>query len=82
MTSIWLIISCWIISKHFKMYITINDVIGEKRIDISYPIHPRKEIAVITMFSYNVQYDIVKLLAVMDPISDRKKLIRSKTYSV
>ena len=45
------------------MYITINDVIGEKRIDLSYPIHPtagqgeaRKEIAVVSMFSDNVQY--------------------------
>ena len=42
------------------MYITINDIIGEKRIDLSYLIHPTteqgKEIAVISMFSNNVQY--------------------------
>ena len=38
------------------MYITINDIIGEKRIDLSYPIYPRKEIAVISMLSDNVQY--------------------------
>ena len=38
------------------MYITINDVIGEKRIDLSYPIYPRKEIAVVSMLSNNVQY--------------------------
>ena len=37
------------------MYITINDVIGQARIDLSYPIHPRKEIAVVSMFSDNVQ---------------------------
>ena len=37
------------------MYITINDFIGEKRIDLSYPIKGR-EIAVISMFSNNVQY--------------------------
>ena len=37
------------------MYITINDVIGEKRIDLSYPIK-RREIAVISMLSDNVQY--------------------------
>ena len=47
------------------MYIAINDVIGEKRIDLSYPIHSfkeRKEITVIAMFSDNVQYKIAKLL--------------------
>ena len=42
------------------MYITINDVIGEKRIDLSYPIKGRdgltEEIAVVSMFSNNVQY--------------------------
>ena len=38
------------------MYITINDVIGEKTIDLSYPIHSGKKIAVISMFSNNVQY--------------------------
>ena len=80
-TSIWLIISFWIISKHFKMYITINDIIGEMTIDLSYPIHSDKEIAVITMFSDNVQYQILKLRAVMDPISDTKKLIPSKMYA-
>ena len=38
------------------MYITINDIIGEKRIDLSYLIHPRKEVAVVSMLSNNVQY--------------------------
>ena len=42
------------------MYITINDVIGKKRIDLSYPISSGKdapvEIAVITMLGDNVQY--------------------------
>ena len=37
------------------MYITINDIIGEKRIDLSYPIRG-KEIAVVSMFSNNVLY--------------------------
>ena len=37
------------------MYITINDVIGEKMIDLSYPIHSRKEIAVVSMHSSNSQ---------------------------
>ena len=83
-TSIWLIISCWIISKHFKMYITINDINGEKRIDLSYSIRnfdSGKEIAVIRMLSDNVKYEILKLRAVMDPISDTKKMIPSRTYA-
>ena len=37
------------------MYITINDVVGEKRIDLAYPIQG-KEAAVVSMFSDNVQY--------------------------
>ena len=44
------------------MYITINDVIGEKTIDLSYPIHStarrgeaRKEIAVVSMHIRNSQ---------------------------
>ena len=42
------------------MYFTINDVIGEKTIDLSYPIHPTagqgKEIAVVSMHSNNAQH--------------------------
>ena len=63
------------------MYITINDVIGSKRINLSYPIRSNKEVAVITMLSDNVQYKIAKLRAVMDPFSDTKKLIPSRTYA-
>ena len=37
------------------MYITINDVIGEKMIDLSYPIYPEKEIAVVSMHGNNSQ---------------------------
>ena len=56
------------------MYITINNIKGEKRIDLSYSIHSDKEIAVIRMLSDNVQYEILKLRAVMDPVSDAKTL--------
>ena len=66
------------------MYIKVNDVKGEKRIDLSYPIHSLntiKEIAVIIMLSDNVQYNILKLRSVMNPISDTKKLIPSRTYA-
>ena len=37
------------------MYITINDIIGSRRIDLSYPIRSNKEIAVVIMLSNNVQ---------------------------
>ena len=63
------------------MYITINNIKGEKRIDLSYSIHSGKEIAVIRMLSDNVQYQILKILSVMDPISDTKKMIPSGTYA-
>ena len=63
------------------MYIMINDIKGEKRIDLSYSIHTDKEIAVIRMLSDNVQYEILKLRAVMDPVSDAKKTIPSGTYA-
>ena len=38
------------------MYVTINDVIGKKRIDLSYPIRSNEGVAVVSMFSGNVQY--------------------------
>ena len=74
-----------------KIYITINNIKGEKRIDLSYSIQnfdSDKEIAVIRMLSDNVKYKILKLRAVMgppglamDPISDTKKLIPKGTYA-
>ena len=66
------------------MYITINNIKGEKRIDLSYSIQnfdSDKEITVIRMLSNNVKYEILKLRSVMDPISDSKKLILSGTYA-
>ena len=65
------------------MYITINNIKGEKRNDLSYSIQnfdSGKEITVIRMLSNNVKYEILKLRAVMDPISNVKKLIPSGTY--
>ena len=62
----------------------INNIKGEKRIDLSYSIQnfdSDKEIAVIRMLSDNVKYEILKLCAVMDPISDTKKTIPSGTYA-
>ena len=58
------------------MYNTIKDIKGEKRIDLSYSIQnfdSDKEITVIRTLSDNVKYEILKLCAVMDLISDTKK---------
>ena len=66
------------------MYITINNINGEKRIDLSYSIQnfvSGKEITVIRMLSDNVKYEILKLRAVMDPISDAKKMIPKGAYA-
>ena len=73
------------------MYITINDIKGEKRTDLSYSIQnfdsttgqgkASKEIAVIRMLSDNVEYQILKLRSVIDPISNTKKMIPSGTYA-
>ena len=66
------------------MYITINNIKGESRIDLSYSIQnfdSDKEIAVIRMLSDNVKYEILKVRAVMDPISDTKKMISNGTYA-
>ena len=61
------------------MYITINDIKGEKRIDLSYSIDSDKKIEVIIMLSDNIQYKVLKLCSVMD--SDSKKLIPTGTYA-
>ena len=63
------------------MYITINNIKGEKSIDLSYSIHSGKEITVMRMLSDNVIYEIWKVRAVMDPISDTKKIIPNGTYA-
>ena len=58
------------------MYITINNIKGEKRINLSYSIQnfdSSKEIAVIRLLSDNVKYEILKLCAVMDTVSDTKR---------
>ena len=60
-----LIFSVRIILKHFKIYITINNITGEKTINLSYPIRDfdsGKEIAVISMLSDNVQYEMTEPL--------------------
>ena len=58
------------------MYITINNIKGESRIDLSYSIQnfdSDKEIAVIRMLSDNVKYEILKLRSVMDLFQTQKR---------
>ena len=56
------------------MYITINDVIGEKTIDLSYPIYPEKEI--VSMFSNNSQILLKKSMEVL--LYTGKKIVLNK----
>ena len=74
------------------MYITINDIIGSKTIDLSYPIRPttgwgegprgtllcraRKEIAVVSMFSNNVLYWLRGPIEVL--LETGKKIVLNK----
>ena len=66
------------------MYITINNIKGESRIDLSYSIQnfdSDKEIAVIRMLRIMFSTRILKLRSVMDPISDTKKMVPNGTYA-
>ena len=62
------------------MYITINGVIGEKTIDLSYPICSGKEIAVISMLSENTQYEMTKPLK-LKLVDGSEKEVLNKTYT-
>ena len=58
------------------MYIMINDIKGEKTIDLSYPIHPRKEIAVVSMHSNNSQILLHRSIEVL--LNTGKKIVLNK----
>ena len=62
------------------MYITINDVIGEKTIDLSYPIHPTagrgKKIAVVSMHISNSQILLHRSIEVL--LKTGKKIVLNK----
>ena len=63
------------------MYITINNVIGEKTIYLSYPIYSfssRKEIAVISMLCDNIQYEMTEPFKLR--LIDEKQVL-NKTYT-
>ena len=64
------------------MYITIDDITGEKTIDLSYPIRnfgSSKEITVISMLSENTQYEMTKPLK-LKLVDGSEKEVLSKTY--
>ena len=45
------------------MYIMINNVIGEKRIDLFYPIknfNSGKDVAIVSLFSDNINYEFME----------------------
>ena len=62
------------------MYITINDIKGEKTIDLSYPIHStpgwRKEIAVVSMHISNSQILLHRSIEVLSITG--KKIVLNK----
>ena len=65
------------------MYITINDIKGEKTIDLSYPIHPttrrgetKKEIAVVSMHIGNSQILLHRSIEVLSITG--KKIVLNK----
>ena len=69
------------------MYIMINDVIDEKRIDLSYSIQNfgstagrGKEIAVISILSENTQHEMIKPLK-LKLVDGSKKEVLNKTYT-
>ena len=65
--------------EHFKMYITITDVVEEKRIDLTYLIQnldSSKEAEVVSMFSDNVQYWIKEPLKVLLIMNEKKQLLK------
>ena len=78
MTSVGFVFSFRIMSKHFKMHIKITDIIGEKRIDLSYPIKnfdSSKEVAVVSMFSDNIQYEFTEPQNVELELSNTKQVM-------
>ena len=66
------------------MYITIYNIKGEKMINLSYSIQnfdSSKEIAVVSMFSDNIQYEITKPLG-LKWMDGSEKQILNKTYTI
>ena len=61
------------------MYITINDIKGEKVIDLSYTIHSRKEIAIVSMHISNSQILLHRSIEVLS-VTDKKIVLNKGVY--
>ena len=62
------------------MYITITDIVGESRINLAYLIRGR-EVAVVSVFSDNVQYEIEKPVKVSLIMNEEMQLPKGKFSS-
>ena len=62
------------------MYIRINDIKGEKTIDLSYPIHSKKEIAVVSMHINNSQILLHRSIEVLS-VTGKKILLNKGVYT-
>ena len=62
------------------MYITINDIKGEKTIDLSYPIHSKKEIAVVSMHIINSQILLHRSIEVLS-VTGKKIVLNKGVYT-
>ena len=72
-TPVGFVLCSWIMLKHFKMHIAITDIMGKKKINLTYPIQG-KEVLVVSTFSYNVQCRIMEHLTVMLIVKEEKWL--------
>ena len=59
--------------RHFKIYVTITDIVGEQQIDLTYPIWG-KEVAIVSVFSGNVHYWLKKPMGVLLKMGEEKEL--------
>ena len=57
------------------MYITINDIIGEKRINLPYPVRG-KELTVVSMLGNNVQYWLKEPMKILLKTGDNVELTK------
>ena len=62
------------------MYITINDIKGEKMNDLSYPIRSEKEIAVVSMHISNSQILLHRSIEVLS-VTGKKIVLKKGVYS-
>ena len=62
------------------MYITINDIKGEKMINLSYPIHSQREIAVVSMHIINFQILLHRSIEVLS-ITGKKIVLNKGVYT-